>query len=205
MSYSSHYGTSYPLAENYGAQPMKQCIMIELEAEKKVNLDKIEDPLKKLLEDQGAAIHFIYRANPVPEDEPDLCDECGMEYPKDASSMIGMFHKEECSLHGDPNEKTKEPHQARKQLVETANEFKEALERFVGEADVQKEQSTPNSPFWKDLTERQQKALLVLDLATEEATESGLFDRLLDKCNNPNSINDLCDAIDQFLSPEKNT
>jgi hypothetical protein len=45
------------------------------------------------------------------------------------------------------------------------------------------------------LTAEQIDALQLLKAALSAATDSGLFDELLADCKNPDSINDLCDAV----------
>lgn len=50
------------------------------------------------------------------------------------------------------------------------------------------------------LTVRQAAALIALDRALIEATDSGLFDELLGHCTSPDSINDLCDAVSDRLT-----
>lgn len=47
------------------------------------------------------------------------------------------------------------------------------------------------------------KSLSLLREAIKQATETGLFDELVSYCSNPNSINDVCDAVDHLLTEWK--
>lgn len=49
------------------------------------------------------------------------------------------------------------------------------------------------------MTKEQMEALEALDAALEKATEIGALDVVQDYCNNPDSINDFCDAVENAI------
>jgi len=82
----------------------KSFMLIEFEAQSdepvKVPPEDFREALRNVFQKHGyRLIEFSFDYEPYGQDG--ICDECGVEYPKDAPSLVGEFHKEECSLYGE--------------------------------------------------------------------------------------------------------